>query len=242
MRHEETSAGLTSALFAAKLSHMRYAVPTGAPIDLPVQPRPASWNKSGDPDQVRLGEFLSGIDRLVRLRLEALPDPLALRLDVGLPAKTPLLVHHDLDNYLLPLVAHLTRKTGRRFASAWATKRTSPTSSLQIARARPLRGDAATGQLHMVRTSASSQSVGFKQQIHDQLSDADPLPEGPVALHLSFAVGPQRNWTNLWKPTIDALERYSAELRRIAPGTRETGVSSNSACTARSIRRCATTS
>ena len=25
-------------------------------------------------------------------------------------------------------------------------------------------------------------------------------------LELSFAVGPQRNWLNLWKPTIDALD------------------------------------
>jgi hypothetical protein len=34
------------------------------------------------------------------------------------------------------------------------------------------------------------------------------LPSGPVRLQLAFHVGPRavRNWLNLWKPTIDALE------------------------------------
>jgi hypothetical protein len=49
-------------------------------------------------------------------------------------------------------------------------------------------------------------STAYKQQIHDQLAHAAVLPDGPVRLELSFTIGPRRNWLNLWKPTIDALD------------------------------------
>lgn len=58
-----------------------------------------------------------------------------------------------------------------------------------------------------MRTTASSESSLFKQQIHDQLADVSPLSDGPIALQLAFVAGPGRSWLNLWKPTIDALER-----------------------------------
>lgn len=61
--------------------------------------------------------------------------------------------------------------------------------------------------LHAVRTSASSQQAAFKQQIHDQLSSATTLTDGAVSLQLSFTIGRLRNWLNLWKPTIDALDQ-----------------------------------
>jgi hypothetical protein len=56
-----------------------------------------------------------------------------------------------------------------------------------------------------VRVAASSTTTEYKQQIHDQLHGTATLPASPAALEVSFAVGPSRNWTNLWKPTIDAL-------------------------------------
>ena len=65
------------------------------------------------------------------------------------------------------------------------------------------RGCYARARLSRVRTKTSASSTGYKQQIHDQL-EAALLPEGSVALELSFAVGPKRNWLSLWKPTIDA--------------------------------------
>lgn len=52
----------------------------------------------------------------------------------------------------------------------------------------------------------SSRSTAYKEQIHEQVADVDALPEGPVSLQLSFSVGPRRNWLNLWKATIDALD------------------------------------
>lgn len=41
------------------------------------------------------------------------------------------------------------------------------------------------------------------------------LPAGPVRLELAFVVGPSRNWLNLWKQTIDALDPI---LGRTYPG------------------------
>ena len=39
------------------------------------------------------------------------------------------------------------------------------------------------------------------------------MPPGPIALELAFVVGPGRNWLNLWKPTIDALDRLLGRTR-----------------------------
>ena len=66
-----------------------------------------------------------------------------------------------------------------------------------------------------VHTNASASSAEYKWQIHDQVArHAVSLPDGPVTLELAFTVG-RRNWLNLWKPTIDALEPL---LGRTTPG------------------------
>lgn len=60
-----------------------------------------------------------------------------------------------------------------------------------------------------VQTSASTESTAYKQQIRTQVLDQHghrPLPDGPVHLEVAFVVGGTRNWLNLWKPTIDALD------------------------------------
>jgi hypothetical protein len=76
----------------------RYLHPKSEPFPLAVQPRLASWNKADDPEQIRLTEFLRAAEDLLRASLQRLPDPLALRLDVGLPPSVRLLDAHDLDN------------------------------------------------------------------------------------------------------------------------------------------------
>jgi hypothetical protein len=173
---------------------------------LRTQPQLASWMAAGHHDQVRLEDFLSDAEDLTQSRLEAITDPLALCLDVGLPPDTPLLHQHDLDNYLVPLVTRLGRRGERHFASVRCTNQHAEASYISITGATPLEGrQPSTGWLE-IRTSASSQSTAFKQQICDQLQGAVELEEGAVALHLIFTVGPTRNWLNLWKPTIDALE------------------------------------
>lgn len=183
-----------------------FARPSAKPVALRVRPRLASWMAVGHRDQIRLEEYLKDTEELIRPRLDELTGPLALSLDVGLPSDTPLLDQHDLDNYLLPLMIRLDGR-GERFVSAWVTKRHADTSYLSVAEATCLEPGPVGGACYTVRTSASIQSSAFKWEIHEQLADAPPLAEGAVALHVSFVVGPRRSWRNLWKPTIDALER-----------------------------------
>ena len=75
-----------------------FAKPDSQPLRLPVPPRLASWNKAGDPDQIRLAEYLATAEALVRPHRERLSGSLALRLDVRLPRTARLLDHRDLDN------------------------------------------------------------------------------------------------------------------------------------------------
>lgn len=173
-------------------------MPEGVPTPLAVKPQLASWDVGSHPGQLKLKAFLAATEEL----LTPLPTgPLALRLDVGLDPSVSWLDHHDLDNYLFPVTGHLAKSTGREFVSAWATKSIAPTSFVRVEQAQP----AASAITHHLRTSASSDSVQFKQQIHDQLWYASELPDGPLTLEVAFVVGPHRNWLNLWKPTIDAL-------------------------------------
>lgn len=179
----------------------------GAPrIPLRVPPRLASWMAADHRDQVRLKEFLVDAEELTQPHIEELADPLTLSLDVGLPPDAPLLDQHDLDNYAFPLVTRLSRHGVRDFAAVWCTKQHADTSYISVAEATPLERRPASAEWYEIRTTASSQSATFKQQIQDQLRGAVALKDGRVALHLSFTVGPTRNWLNLWKPTIDALE------------------------------------
>ncbi len=172
---------------------------------LELAPRLDSWMASNHPDQVALRKFLDYAEALLSPKLSQLPGPRALRLDVALPAQVQLLDQHDVDNYAFPLAMRLTQSSHRPLASVWVTKHSSGTSSAAVAQAtaRPAPSNGAAWT--QVRTTASASSMAYKQQIHEQL-EAALLPEGPVVLELSFAVGPQRNWLHLWKPTIDALD------------------------------------
>jgi len=177
----------------------------------------ASWDRIGHPDHVRLTAYLDEIEHALTVTLKATADhgdPLALRLDVGLPGNVPLLVGHDLDNYLFPVAQRLAPRIGTRLTTVWGTKGHGSESWIRLEDARSIstpRSDIiataghSAGQLAAVRTTASTDRVAFKQQIHNQLHRARHLPEGPVHLQVSLRSGPHRNWLNLWKPTIDAL-------------------------------------
>jgi hypothetical protein len=182
-----------------------FAMPSSQPLRLPVPPRLASWNKAGDPDQVRLAGYLDAAENLLSPYREQLRGLLALRLDVGLPRSAALLDERDLDNYLLPLAARLSRVGPGTLACVWGTKQHSDSSLVRIEHALPAPAVPPPGCCYTVRTSASSQSPAFKEQIRAQLSAARPVPPGPVRMQLGFTVGPRRNWLNLWKPVIDAL-------------------------------------
>lgn len=177
--------------------------PTTSPgIALGEPPRLASWNSAGHPDQIRLKAYLHAAEAALAPHIARSPPPQALRLDVGLPDGTPLLESRDLDNFLFPLAAHLSKRDDVDLVSVVGTKRHGPRSFLAIDTARPT--DPLPDAI-AIRTTASTASTAYKEQVRDQLSAAAVLPDGPVHVELAFAIGPQRSWLNLWKPTIDAL-------------------------------------
>jgi hypothetical protein len=163
-------------------------------------PRPASWNASDHPDQVRLNAYLDNTEALVADARVA--GPWALRLDVGAPTTRNLLTEvADLDNYAFPLASRLTDSG---LVSVWCTKQHDDQSFVRIQRASEVHQPQTP--VLLVRTTASTSSAAYKQQIHTAIAGAAELPAGPVRLELSFVVGPRRNWLNLWKPTIDSLD------------------------------------
>lgn len=188
-----------------QLAPVFFTRPDVGPIVLKVAPRLASWMCAEHPDQVKLEKFLSHAEGLLATPLSQLPEPLALRLDVALPSTVDLLDQRDLDNYAFPLASRLSKVKPRALASVWVTKRHGKTSTVGLQQAVRCPAPSIGAPWTQVRTTAAASTTAYKQQIYDQLREAAALPEGPVALELSFTVGPGRNWLNLWKPTIDAL-------------------------------------
>lgn len=86
--------------------------------------------------------------------------------------------------------------------SAWCTKQHGGESFVRIESARA----AARPSAGVLVARTSPPAAGYKTQIRAAVAAAAELPPGPVRLELSFVVGPARNWLNLWKPTIDALD------------------------------------
>lgn len=152
-----------------------YARPEVEPIQLRVQPRLTSWNAAGHPDQLRLEAALTDTERLLTPAIAQLVEPLALRLDVGLPSSVPLLGEHDLDNYLYPLASYLTKRMEKPFVSVWGTKQHADRSSVRVASARPIIEPEHVDYRCEVRTTASGTSTAFKREIHDQLVNAREL-------------------------------------------------------------------
>jgi hypothetical protein len=182
-----------------------YERPETAPQFLRRTPRLASWNKTTHPDQIRLREYLDDTESLLATSMPC--APWALRLDVGLPAGRDLIDMADLDNYAFPLARHVGNN---QLVSVWCTKRHSKTSTVRAAVARETLApeDAIT-----VRTSGSAGTTAYKEQVRAGVSAAEEIPGGAVRLQISYAVGPRRNWLNLWKPTIDALDPLLGRTR-----------------------------
>ena len=176
-----------------------YARPENRSLQLSVAPRLASWNKADDPDQVRLREYLDDTEAL--LADSRIDGPWALRLDIGLPTARDLLNAADLDNYAYPLAYRLRDSA---LVSVWCTKQHSEQSFVRIESAREL--PPPSTDVLVAKTTASASTKAYKEQIYAEVAGAEQLPEGPVRLELSFVVGPGRNWLNLWKQTIDALD------------------------------------
>lgn len=181
-----------------------YARPEVVGGVLGVEPALASWDATGSPGQARSAVFVAEVGSAVAAGLHVTADPLALRLDIGLPDRVPLLAHNDLDNYLFPLIPKLTAATGRQFATVWASKRHAATSSVAVCQAHTA-DDPGGAYSVQIATTAPASATAYKQQIRDQVAAGRMLPEGGVGVQLAFVVGPRRAWPNLWKATIDAL-------------------------------------
>jgi len=184
-----------------------YARPDGEGLVLRKTPRLASWNKATDPDQIRLREYLEDTADLIGPAQGA--GPWALLLDVGLPAGRDLVDMADLDNYAFPLATHLRTDD---LVSVWCSKRHRETSRVVVAAAREAE---APPSVFTVRTTASSQTKAYKEQVRTAVVAASEIPGQGVHLQIAFVVGPSRNWLSLWKPTIDALDPL---LGRTRPG------------------------
>ena len=205
--------GLILAPPAARIWPTRFLRPSSQPVRLPVRPRLASWDRSDHPSQIELERFLTATAELLLPKINDLSDPLALRLDVGLPAATPLLDAHDLDNYLFPLATRLARLSGREFATVWGTKQHGSDSYVRVEQAVEDHTPGDFTAVRLVDVRAAGGSLAFKQQIHDQLRELVPLLDGPVALQIAFVIPGGRNWATLWKPSIDSLDPLLGRTR-----------------------------
>jgi hypothetical protein len=178
-----------------------YARPEGEKHQLSLAPQLASWDNASHRSQVRLKPYLDATEALlVGSRIDG---PWTLRLDVGCPAHQNLMRGSDLDNYAQPLAERLD-DTG--LMSVWCTKQYSEQSFVRIEATREVIGP--PHDVLIARPTVTYESPVYKAQVKAAVADASMLPSGPVRLQLAFHVGPRavRNWLNLWKPTIDALE------------------------------------
>lgn len=182
-----------------------YERPEGEALVLRKTPRLASWNKAADPEMIRLQEYLEDTEDLVASSRPI--GPWSLRLDVGLQEGRDLTDMAGLDNYAFPLAFRLRSE---QLVSVWCTKRHADTSTVLAA---PAREGTMPAEVFTVRTTVSAQTKAYKEQVRSAVVGASEIQGGAVQMQISFVVGPQRNWLNLWKPTIDALDPLLGRTR-----------------------------
>jgi hypothetical protein len=169
------------------------------------KPKLASWNANTDPEQITLQRYLNDIKQ----KLHPLPQGsgLFLHMEIDVEDRAHLLHHHDLDNYLYPVVNQLGAS---RFKLVSATKRVGGGSYLRIGQTKltntSLEKDGWVPFFHYIN-GPSIQKPEWKHNIRNALKvhQVDSLKSGAVELHLVWKCSSQRNWTSLWKPTIDSM-------------------------------------
>ncbi len=169
------------------------------------KPLLASWNANSDPAQIALQRYLDDIEQ----NLSPLPQTPGLFLHMVIDVKNPehLLYHHDLDNYLYPVVYRLGAS---RFSMVSAIKRIGGGSYLQIGQTQP--GNAFSEKVGWASFQHNTGRVStvkseWKAGIRDKLKTRQiyPLQPGAVDIQLVWKCSTRRNWIALWKPTIDAM-------------------------------------
>lgn len=160
-----------------------------------IKPLLATWDAKTAPTQIRMQAYLDSVEQ----QLQGLPDePLFLSLEVDVEQEKRLEKHHDLENYLTPLVDRLGRN---RFVLATATKYVGGGSRLVVGRAVP--GQRPTFSSLEFECACSAEDV--KKRVREQLVGQPVLPSGPVEVWHAWRCPPEQNWVALWKPTGDGM-------------------------------------
>jgi len=180
------------------------------------QPLLASWNKNIDPAQMRLQAYL----RDLAGSLGPLPAsvPLWLGMEVDVRESQRLLHHHDLDNYLYPVVIHLGSV---RFSLVSGVKRVGGGSRMTVGVAEPSKSsDSVQGWSHFAcAVVGSTAKPEWKSGLRTALAGSRPslLPPGPAEVQLVWRCSPARNWASLWKPSVDAMGPVLGKPRPFHP-------------------------
>jgi hypothetical protein len=175
-------------------------MPEGVSFELALPPRLESWNRYSDPAQVALREFVAHVHELIDPVIDSTAGSLAFRLDVGLAEDIDPLWERDLDNYLFPIA----RTLPNRVVSVWGTKGRAALSRARIEPA--VEENPRPEWLRFEVPPVLGTERSWKPAVRKVAARKAQLPAGPVALQLSFALGPDRNWLSMWKPSIDGLE------------------------------------
>jgi hypothetical protein len=170
-----------------------------------LEPRLASWNANSDLAQIRLREYL---DRLAEA-IGSLPSTrgdLFLHMDIDVRDPACVLRHHDLENYLTPVVCKLGP---RHFSFVSARKQIGGGSRLVIGMAEAMGpvGDIAGWGCFSHSAGSGPTLPAWKSHLRTALAEQvpRPLPPGPVEVHVAWRCSSRRNWVWLWKPTGDAM-------------------------------------
>lgn len=160
-----------------------------------IKPLLATWDAKTHPTQIRMQAYLDSVEQ----QLQHLPDqPLFLSLEVDVEQEKRLEKHHDLENYLTPLVGRLGRN---RFVLATATKYVGGGSRLVVGRA--VAGQRPTFSSLEFECACSADDV--KKKVREQLVGQPVLASGPVEVWHAWRCPPEQNWVALWKPTGDGM-------------------------------------
>jgi hypothetical protein len=171
-------------------------------IALTVKPQLASWDFAGSPGQVRLGDFLDHAEAAAAPMIAAVDGRLAVELSVGLRGELALTSGgRDLDNYLSPLAQRLGPA---RIAAMFGRKVRGP-SFLAVGLAQP--DHVASSPQFSAQIAGSYVREEWKVTLRERLLEVRPaVPAvGAIAMTIGITTGPGRNWTNIWKPLIDAF-------------------------------------
>lgn len=180
----------------------RFLPPDGKPAVVVTHPR---TGRTAHPHGAApSAELWTAIEEEAEPALARLAGDVALDLTIGVPEPESLTQGRHLDNYLLTVASLLGQQ--RRIPAVFGRKVHGAVSALRVGPAR-YRADDVSHAME-VRVSGPPDEPAWRERVRDAcataVGDREPGME-TVLLDLAFAVSSLRNWTTLWKPTIDAL-------------------------------------